>query len=219
MSDLLAKFSELYSKETLVNALNDFNWLGNSTSEARQIRKNVYHKYSSWVKGGCSLNSAQDMAQLVYGWGFNGRKVPAGVSKNLNLFCEFNKAWESSSKGEVKVRILAEILSLNGIGIASASKWVGFIDETRYAIYDSRVSLALRPLTIDGKRAFPTVARKSTKFKKYPHADYRTNVTMARDYLNYCNFLNDIAIEYGFANLADIEMALFMLGDDQQNWK
>ena len=48
----------------------------------------------------------------------------------------------------MKVRILAEIYRA-GIGIASASKWVGFIDETRYAIYDSRVSLALRPLTID----------------------------------------------------------------------
>ena len=218
LQDCIAQFSNKYSKAKLVSAIEGFQWARDSKEASLQKRKQLSMTYHSWVTSGANSDSAEDMANAVYKWGFGNRNSPPSLSANLTLFCELNRHWYSGQDRQKMTTSLSEFLELKGIGIASASKWICFADENRFAIYDSRVSAALRAIKVSGKVVFPTVGRRPVSGKKYPYATPRTNDQMAHDYLFFIDFVNDIAKRYGIDSPAEIEMGLFMLGDKEENW-
>lgn len=70
------------------------------------------------------------------------------------------------------VESLIALLEIKYLGIARVSKFVCFLDQDRYAIYDSRVSYALKDLTLDGaQRVFPFVGGRPVKNSRYVLAD------------------------------------------------
>jgi len=103
------------------------------------------------------------------------------------------------------------LLKETGIGISRASKIIGLSDQETLCIYDSRVGFALQTLTHDGERLVkipPSQSKggdigvKYTEWvKNYEHLIWITE--LIRDFMNEngCNY-----------RIADVEMALFMMG-------
>jgi hypothetical protein len=134
---------------------------------------------------------------------------PFPIDDNQLVIEITSKAFSFLDKGEVKKAIF-EILSINKVGIASTSKIIGLFDQNRLAIYDSRVGTALRTLMHNGKRIIKCPAGRSRK------GDTCTNKQWATDYEKLIWVLETIRNklnEKGYPfSIADVEMALFMMG-------
>lgn len=114
------------------------------------------------------------------------------------------------------------LLDLPGVGIATVSKWIALLDQDRNAIYDSRVSVALRNVCINGGRCFPIVPRRpSGNHSPWP-SDHVATKTMWTFYVDYLAVMRCVGLEAGLKP-SQVEMALFMIGDescpDPDAWK
>ncbi|HSI48940.1 MAG TPA: hypothetical protein VLA61_11760 [Ideonella sp.] len=110
---------------------------------------------------------------------------------------------------------MVDLLSLARLGIATVSKWICFVDQGRYGIFDARVSIALRYVAVGHERAFPIVGCRLIKGQRAFRND--TSVTsnptrMVRAYLDYLEVLSGVAVQAAMLP-AEVEMALFMIGD------
>jgi len=120
------------------------------------------------------------------------------------------KAFGLLDSGDLKGAIL-RLLSVYGVGISSASKVVGLSDQNRFAIYDSRVGTALRSLVVDGRRLIKCPAGRGRP------GDACSNRRWAE---NYERLIWVLEIMSGYLSqrcypfsVADVEMALFMMGE------
>jgi len=107
---------------------------------------------------------AIEYAQSVHRWGFNNTSIRKSVLNHDGFeLCLFKliREWQQSDDVLVKESTkttLRALLGIPGVGLATATKWICFLDQKRYAIYDSRVSYALQNLIFDGTgRAFPYI--------------------------------------------------------------
>jgi hypothetical protein len=108
-------------------------------------------------------------AHEVHRWGFGGADIPNAIVSHPNFhgaLANFFKFWSAgpspwvSTNGQVGpgIQALIALLGIPGLGIARVSKWACFLDQSQYAIYDSRVAYALRDLLSQaGLRIFPFV--------------------------------------------------------------
>lgn len=223
-NSILNQFKSIFSGQVLKDAFEEFEWGNQTAQEARDERDRFADKFSAWVKAGCQDSGAEDEIQAVHEWGF-GKKLDERQRglfdpPNFQAFCAMLKTWAAGSPKEARRAALEECLLIPHFGIARHSKWLCFIDQQNFAIYDSRVSLALRKIEIDGKRAFPTVGGRQantptpTALGKAPVAAER----MSNAYMMYLDLLNAVKKDWGFDRVADIEMALFMLGRNEAYW-
>lgn len=149
----------------------------------------------------------------IHKWGF-GSETPNSkgdewLRLTVDIVREFSKHTTDPQRQKA---LLKALLESDGVGIARASKWVCFCDQNRYAIYDSRVSIALREVVwTNDKRVFPTVGRKKTKSSQYPYADAIKPSQMVEKYFLYLDTLKIIS-DRTRLKVAEIEMALFMIG-------
>ena len=101
-------------------------------------------------------------------------------------------------------------MSINRIGVSSASKIIGLFDQNRLAIYDSRVGTALRSLTHDGTRIIKCPPGRSRP------GDMCSKNVWANNYeqmLWVLEVIRNYLIEKGYPfSITDVEMALFMMG-------
>ena len=100
------------------------------------------------------------------------------------------------------------------------------LNQERFAILDSRVSVALRELRKDGLRFLPILPRR----KKLDHTPWPEDyfppavkaASMASYYLRYLALMRDAAHTLKLKP-AEVEMALFMMGDvtcpNPKEWK
>ena len=105
---------------------------------------------------------------------------------------------------------ISELLKVYGVGIASASKIIGLYDQNSLAIYDSRVGTALRPLTHDNARLLkcpPGRSRPGDTCTKRQWAEYYEKLLWTLKTIR--NHLNSQGYPF---SIADVEMALFMIG-------
>jgi hypothetical protein len=119
------------------------------------------------------------------------------------------QAFESLDKGELKDATL-KLMSIKGVGIASASKLIGLFDQNQFAIYDSRVGTALRTLIVENQRLVKCPAGRTRP------GDPCSDEQWAKDYEKLIWILEIIRNrlnEQGYPfSIADVEMALFMMG-------
>ena len=112
--------------------------------------------------------------------------------------------------GDLKGAIL-RLLSVYGVGISSASKVIGLFDQNRFAICDSRVGTALRSLVADGRRLIRCPAGRGRA------GDTCSNRKWAKNYerlIWVLKIMSGYLSERGYPfNVADVEMALFMMGE------
>ena len=174
---------------------------------------------ASAIAGG-SIAAMVGAINEIQAWGFNGRKLQPSIKPDKTFLSELPKAFEiwssDPSDSQNKIEALERLLSVKGLGIATISKWLCFTRPKQLAIYDSRVSIALRPIVTNGQRIFPTVGRRNTKTRKYPPADYQSlkPEIMAARYHIYTNMLACVVDNKELMTASDVEMALFMLGDN-----
>jgi hypothetical protein len=119
------------------------------------------------------------------------------------------RAFDFVDKGNVSEAI-EELLAIDGVDIARASKITGLFDQERFCIYDSRVGQALKTLKFAEKPALSCPAG--------PHkpGDICSDERWAENYQRLIwtlEIIRDYLHSEGYPfSIADIEMALFMMG-------
>ena len=120
-----------------------------------------------------------------------------------------NQAFKCVDEGNLRDSIF-KLLKINGVGIASASKSLGLYDQNSLAIYDSRVGTALRTLKKNDIRLLKCPPGRNrpgdTCTKKKWAENYEKLIWTLEVIRNYLNKQG-----YPFS-IADVEMALFMMG-------
>jgi hypothetical protein len=120
------------------------------------------------------------------------------------------KAFDLVEKGKVSEAI-EELLAIEGVDIARASKIIELFDQERFCIYDSRVGQALKTLKFAEKPALSCPAG--------PHkpGDICSDERWGENYLRLVytlEIIRDYLHSEGYPfSIADIEMALFMMGE------
>jgi hypothetical protein len=217
--DIVASVFEIYSTEQLRSLYNTFRWQKIVLPAAETKRNDLSVSLVSALKSGhrADLESA---ANDIHVWGF-GRSIPDSVRNSLSFWSNLGAALNAFSEkhdDEIYqcVEPLAKLLTHERVGIATASKWVCFVDQKRFAIFDSRVSIALRNVTIDGHRAFPVVGRRPSGGRLAWATTPLLNaspIRTARAYIDYLKVVGNLSNIIGHLTPAQIEMALFMAGD------
>ena len=119
------------------------------------------------------------------------------------------KAFHYVDEGDLKGAIY-ELLKIYSVGIASASKVIGLFDPNSLAIYDSRVGTALRNLKHNDVRLIKCPSGRTRP------GDACTNKKWAENYEKLIwtlEIMRDHLNNQGYPfNIADVEMALFMMG-------
>jgi hypothetical protein len=186
--------------------------------QAWTTRVNLEAQLSQAVRAH-SATAVVAAAEAVHKWGF-GSSIP----KEVKSIATFGRtllsalvAFDGATPPYCAMResALAALLDIDGIGIATASKWICFVDQSRFGIFDSRVSIALRDIPVAHARAFPIVPRQALQGKVQFGSDTQINsnpLRMARAYLDYLAVLSTIARRVRL-DAAEVEMALFMIGD------
>lgn len=221
------QFLGIFPSLTIKQAYENFSWGdANTPQEAVATRSKAANDFSSWVTAGCPREIAIQKIDGVNKWGFNGqgldkRQVILYEEPYLSNFISMIQAWKECNDTEKMQDTLATCLQTPYVKIARFSKWICFVDQNKFAIYDSRVSLALRQIKLDDSRVFPTLGAKS---KGRPNADFiSANKIVAAEkvaeiYILYNNMLRALLPHYNLASVAELEMALFMLGTDKSYW-
>ena len=180
-----------WNDKSLIDCIEERNSISNLIVTSR-IRNNGGVDIETWNK--------------VMDWG--GLR-PFPIDDNQKAIQITSEAFSFLDEGNIKNAIL-KLMSINKVGIASASKIIGLFDQNRLAIYDSRVGTALRTLMHNGTRILKCPTGRSRP------GDICSNNQWAANYEKLIwtlelmrNKLNKNGYPF---NIADVEMALFMIG-------
>lgn len=196
-----------YPGETLERHYRGFEWKNQEFTTASNKRRELSNTLVTSLKD-ASESGLVAALMGIHKWGLAG-KFPPAVEANTKRILTVLRTAQGPKLQEKEIESL---LDLPGIGIATASKWICLVDQDRYAIFDSRVSVALKDICVDGKRSFPIVARrKSARHTPWP-SDQVAPERMASFYTHYTDTLAEVGDEVGLTP-SQIEMALFMIGD------
>ena len=219
---------QYYSKKKIKEYYTKFKWQKKNAEESIKIRNKAAKKFQDWANSLTNQANpnpkAEEMFNHVLEWGFGNKDffnskiyINSNQNKkdNLKKFCKFIYIWTNEGKREDKKESHLSILNITGVGIARSSKWICFIDQEKYAIYDSRVSLALSKIkNAEGdKPFFQVLQRRNLKDTKYPKGNSRTESLTVDDYFIFLKFINKVADDYEIPPYK-VEMSLFMMGDD-----
>jgi hypothetical protein len=166
----------------------------------------------------------------VHRWGFRNADIPESIRSQAiwpvvsqTLLTQWQEIADTPSH-DAKTA-LVNVLALRGLGLARTTKWICFLDQSRYAIYDSRVSYALRRLLIDDRRIFPLVGGRVSNANR-PHAvsaDACVSVAnvAAAAYVNYLLLVRRVARLVAMDSGDDtwcpglVDCALFVAGQNR----
>lgn len=224
--------SDLITQVDLTSWLHAFEWEGQALEPAWARRLSL--ESTGWV------DHAEHYGDRVHTWGF-GHVVQTRVRQQasyvlaLRTLCEIWSQHTRACTSPLAIDSLAALLGIRYLGIARVSKFICFLSQERYAIYDSRVSYALKDLSLDGcKRVFPFVGGKQVKHTKYVLADPIASDAqhMAVIYAEFLRLLQRVAEQLNAqGGIADpalqqacgprwtpalLEMALFMAGQHRE---
>jgi hypothetical protein len=142
----------------------------------------------------------------VMSWGGFGSFPLRDKGEALRITSE---AFSLLDKGNVSGAIL-KLLSVNKVGISSASKIIGLFDQNQLAIYDSRVGTALRTLKHESERIIKCPPGRKRC------GDACSDEQWAENYEKFIwvlEVIRKLLNEHGYPfSIADVEMGLFMMG-------
>ncbi|MBL7079602.1 transposase [Candidatus Bathyarchaeota archaeon] len=192
----------------VVEARNRYNWKGMSTLERVDERNRVSRAI---INSRIRNRGAVDLETLdeVMAWGGFGRFPDRDAERVLEIT---SRALRLLDQWKIEQAAFS-LLSVHGVGIARATKVLGLSDQETLAIYDSRVGYALRTLKHQGKRLIHIPpSRTSGRTGDIG----MSNRVWAQDYQKLTWILEAFREYLGPRNihfrLADVEMAVFMLG-------
>lgn len=202
---------ERYPENVLMEQFKSFEWDKKGFEEAvlerskneRQLQQAIWADDDAKIK---------ESILRIHKWGF-GRETPNSQEEWLKDTIQAVREFTKSEPDVLQQKaVLNMLLSHKGIKLATASKWICFCDQSRYAIYDSRVSIALRDVVgSNQQRLFPTVARRKINGVQFPYGDTMKPSRLVEKYFLYLDTLRIVSGRTGL-KVAEIEMALFMIG-------
>ena len=213
---LASSLLEQWSEKTLSDYYESFNWNGQSHRDSIRDREKLLQLSESIPKN-------EDAVVLFFNnirkWGFNNSPLPDSLIKDEDFRRGSLELFLACKHGDDlgKSNAISSMLNFKGLGIANVSKFVAMSDPLRGAIYDSRVSIALQSVTLEGDNLFPIVGRRKTKSNVHIPASSLTTLKKNRFrltaiYLAYLSMLDQVRQQTLFKTNSEIEMALFMIG-------
>jgi len=195
------------NEETIVQSMRKYSWRNKSHEESIRVRNELERAITQSRQknnGGIDLETADKICM----WGF-GRVFPLRDPQKVIEITQ--KAFVYVDKGDY-YNGAKTLMSISGVGIATATKIIGLSNQNKLAIYDSRVGYALREMRKNSAKVIPCPPGQSHKRDR----DSKTKNGWAMNYERLIWVL-EIMIEYFKAKglsfrIADIEMALFMMG-------
>lgn len=216
IESIATQFMEKFPRKEILKAASRYKWQKDTHEETLEKRRKIASKYQTWVNSKTiSIKGAKESANLVTQWGFK-RRLPASIEDNLEDFRNMISIWRDGNDFDKMHDTLVSNLNLKGVGIARSSKWLCFINQNRYCIYDSRVSATLRSLGKGDGKTFPTCPRQTGNVN-FPKSVRPSNSKIALAYFKYLDLAHYIADQYDIT-VTEIEIGLFMLGDCESNW-
>jgi hypothetical protein len=189
-------------------ARTNYLWKGKSTAQCVASRNALSTKIqTSQMKhsGGIDLATLDDITQ----WGF-GCEFPL---RDPQLALEITRdAFEYLNQGNIR-EATQTLLQIYNVGISRASTILGLSDQERLCIYDSRVGNALNDLIYHGEKIVLSPGSRNRDreydivFRPDIWAEYYEKLIWTVDVMK--EYLNGKGCTY---RLADVEMALFMMG-------
>jgi hypothetical protein len=205
--EIIEKWTEEHKEEIIESRLN-YRWQNKSRYDCEQSRNKVSRAIiESRIRNGGAVDLKT--LDMVVRWGFNKDYPDRDPEKALQVTGE---AFKHLENGDLKTATLTLMRKVNGVSISTASKIIGLYDQENLCIYDSRVGYALREMKKNDSRML-FIPRSRDIEKEYDPASYNEwaeyyerliwTLEIMRDYLNQrgCTY-----------RLADVEMALFMMG-------
>lgn len=217
MNPVAQQLLDRYPAETLEQHCRAFEWKNQRFTTASNKRRELSNTLVTALKNASETGLVAALMD-IHMWGLAGKFPPAIQNHKKRIHAVLRTA----KRGELQEKEIESLLDIPGIGIATASKWICLVDQDRFAIFDSRVSVALKDICVDGKRSFPIVARrKSARHTPWP-SDQVTPERMASFYTHYTDTLAEVGAKVRMKP-SEIEMALFMIGDqscdDARSWR
>lgn len=196
------------NRNPLIIGRRNYHWQEKSLPESLDKRNELQKQLVlSRIRnvGGVDL----DTLDAIMAWGFPNPLFPERDEQKC--LAVTREAFAFIDQGRPGDAVMA-LMSLQGVGIARASKVLGLFDQNYFAFLDSRVGTALKTLTYDGER----IVKSPPGMNRAGDHD----VTPSGWANNYQKLLWVLEIirnelnEEGFPfSIADVEMALFMMGE------
>jgi hypothetical protein len=193
------------NEDKIISGRQTYGWKNKSTLQCVEERNDLSKAIIlSRIRnsGGVDLDTLDKIARWGFEIDFPIRDAEAALNVTRDAFTYVD---DGNLKEAVKV-----LLELKKVGISLASKVIGLFDQENLCIYDSRVGSALRDLKYGNKRIILAPAGRDRTGDRATDDRWAENyekliwtLEIIRDYLNEkgCTF-----------RLADVEMALFMIG-------
>ena len=204
--NVIIKWAEKHEDEIL--DYKSYRWKGDyeESVKARNKLEEEIKRSRQENDGGIDLATADE----IYMWGF-AREFP--LRNEREVIKATKEAFEFLDEGDC-YQAAKRLMWISGVGPAGATKILGLSDQENFCIYDSRVGNALRDLTKHGKKIIRCPAGRGRR------GDYvlpkRANHEWAEDYQKLIwtlEIIRDYLKEKSHKlRIADIEMALFMMG-------
>jgi hypothetical protein len=197
------------NKSRIIDSRRSYRWKHKTTTgcvkERNEISRAIILSRINH-QGGINLETLDKITQ----WGFN-RQFPCREAEKV--LETTRKAFTFLDSGNL-VDATKTLLRLPGVGISRASKILGLFDQDNLCIYDSRVGQALRDLTHKGGKLIlcpPGLTRpgdsvSNSEVWAYQYQRLIWTLEIVRVYLN------DLGHTF---RLADVEMALFIMGKER----
>ncbi|MCW4016911.1 MAG: hypothetical protein NWF06_11115 [Candidatus Bathyarchaeota archaeon] len=193
------------NKARLIDGRKNYSWNDKEPqtclTERNEITESIAFSRSQ-NSGGIDLVTLD----LIMSWGGFGKFPLRDEQKVLEIT---QKIFNLVDNGKISDAV-EDLLTIKGVGIFQASKIIGLFDQDRFCIYNSQVGNALKTLQFAEKPVLKCPVGPKTPEdicsderwgENYQHLIWTLEVI--RDYLN--------SEGYPFS-IADIEMALFMMG-------
>ena len=195
------------NQSALIIGRKKYQWRDKSPIESLEMRNNLSRQI---VLSRIRNNGGVDRETLdsIMTWGFPNPLFPERDEKRcLEITREAFNLLDTGKPSEAVLKLM----SITGVGISRASKVIGLFDQNYLAIYDSRVGAALRTLTDKGEKMI-----KCPPGMNRPGDNYCSPKDWAENYeklLWILEIIRNVLNEQGYPfNIADVEMALFVMG-------
>lgn len=199
------------SKSVLIDKRKNYRWKNKLPIESVEMRNNLSRQIVlSRIRnsGGVDIQTLDRIME----WGFPNN--PTFAERDPNKCLELTRQAFNLLDNAKPPEAICKLMSFPLL-ISRASKIIGLADPNYFAVYDSRVGLALATLKDGDKRLIKIPARKPQPGRSFP-SDICTPEEWGNNYqrlLWVLEIIRNILNEEGYPfNLADVEMALFMMG-------
>jgi hypothetical protein len=197
------------NERTIVSARLGYSWINKSVMDCVRERNELSKAVIQSRIRNCG---GVDLATLdrVTKWGFN-REFPLRDPENALKVTK--RAFDFLDMGNL-IEATITLLNIPHVGISRASKILGLFDQDNLCIYDSRVGSALKDMKHKNNKIVL-----SPSGRNRPGDLVTSAVVWAQNYQKLIwtlEIIRDCLNQKGFTyRLADVEMALFMIGKNQ----